>query len=472
MILKQFYLGCLAHASYLIGDEQTQTAAVVDPQRDVEQYLKEAAGRGLEIRHVFLTHFHADFVAGHLELRERTGAAIYLGARAQAEYPFTPVKDGDTVEFGSVRLRAMETPGHTPEGICLLVYDLQKDPKNPQAVLTGDTLFIGDVGRPDLMASVGVSADELAGMLYDSLQNKLLPLPDETLVYPAHGAGSRCGKHLSTDTVSTLGVQRRHNYALQPMTKQEFVKLVTANQPEAPAYFGYDAMLNRRERSTLEDSLERELRPLMLKEVLRLQTEGAQLLDVRDPADFAGGHVCGSFNIGLGGKFASWAGTMLARERPIVLIAEPGREREAAMRLGRIGFDHVAGYLKDGMAALDAAPERVSRTDRITASALAEGLASTEPPLVLDVRDEDEWNEDRIDGSVNIPVARLGERTGELPRDRSIAVHCASGYRSSIAASILEREGFARVMDLVGGIEAWSKMKPAMEHVGKSAARA
>lgn len=472
MILKQFYLGCLAHASYLIGDEETGTAAVVDPQRDVEQYLEDAADRGLQIRHVLLTHFHADFVSGHLELRERTGAVIYLGARAQAEYPFTPLQDGDTVEFGSVRLRAMETPGHTPEGICILVYDLRKDSTNPQAVLTGDTLFIGDVGRPDLMASVGVSAAELGGMLYDSLQTKLLALPDETLVYPAHGAGSRCGKHLSTDTVSTIGVQREHNYALQPMTKKEFVELVTANQPEAPAYFGYDAMLNRRERPTLDESLERELHALRLEDVLRLQREGAQLLDVRDPADYAGGHFCGSTNIGLGGKFATWAGTMLSREQPIVIIAEPGREREAAMRLGRIGFDHVAGYLKDGMGSLDTAPERVSRTDRITASALADEVASPDPPLVLDVRNEDEWKEYRIDGSVNIPVSHLRERVGELPKDRRIAVHCATGYRSSIAASVLEQQGFTRVMDLVGGIEGWKKMKPAVEQAAKAAGRA
>lgn len=472
MILKQFYLGCLAHASYLIGDEETGTAAVVDPQRDVDQYLQEARDRGLEIRHVLLTHFHADFVSGHLELRERTGAVIYLGARARAEYAFTPLKDGGTVELGSVRLRAMETPGHTPEAICILVYDLRKDRKNPQAVLTGDTLFIGDVGRPDLMASVGVSADELAGMLYESLQTKLLALPDETLVYPAHGAGSRCGKHLSTDTVSTIGVQRGHNYALQPMTKKEFVQLVTANQPEAPAYFGYDAMLNRRERPTLDESLERELHPLRLDDVLRLQREGAQLLDVRDPADYAGGHICGSTNIGLGGKFATWAGTMLSREQPIVIIAEPGREREAAMRLGRIGFDHVAGYLKDGMASLDTAPERVSRTDRITASVLADELASPDPPLVLDVRNEDEWNKDRIDGSVNIPVGHLRERIAELPKNRRIAVHCATGYRSSIAASLLEQEGITGVMDLVGGIEGWKKMKPAVERVPRPAGQA
>ncbi|MDH3604784.1 MAG: MBL fold metallo-hydrolase, partial [Candidatus Tectomicrobia bacterium] len=241
MILKQYYLGCLAHASYVIADEETQTAVVVDPQRDIDQYLQDAEQWGVQIRHVFLTHFHADFLAGHLELRDRVGAHIYLGARAKAEYDFTPVKDGDVLEFGRLRLGVFETPGHTPEGISILVYDLEKDDHNPHAVLTGDTLFIGDVGRPDLLASIGVTADELAGMLYDSLHHKLLTLPDETLVYPAHGAGSMCGKNLSTETVSPLGNQRRYNYALQPMSEAEFKRLVTADQPEAPAYFVYDA---------------------------------------------------------------------------------------------------------------------------------------------------------------------------------------------------------------------------------------
>lgn len=300
MILTQYYLGCLAHASYMIADAQTSTAVVVDPQRDIEQYLNDAAQQGWQIRYVFLTHFHADFLAGHLELRHRLGATICLGARAQADYAFQPFVDGETLDIGTVRLQILETPGHTPEGISILVYDLQKDAHNPHAVLTGDTLFIGDVGRPDLMSSIGISADELAGMLYDSLHQKLLALPDTTLVYPAHGAGSMCGKNLSTDTFSPLGVQRRYNYALQPMRKEEFIRLVTADQPEAPAYFAYDAMLNRREHQTLDQALERELTPLSLEAVLRLQNSGALLLDVRDPADFEGSHVSGSTSIGLG----------------------------------------------------------------------------------------------------------------------------------------------------------------------------
>ena len=258
MILKQFYLPCLAHASYVIGDEQTRIAAVVDPQRDIDQYLAFAAEHGLTIKHVFLTHLHADFVAGHLELRDRVGATIYLGAAAKAGYAFTPLADGDTVEFGNVRLKALETPGHTPESISILVYDLSASDAKPQAVLTGDTLFIGDVGRPDLRSALGWSANQLGGMLFDSLHNKLLPLPDESLVYPAHGAGSLCGKSLSKETVSTLGEQRRSNYALQPMSKDAFIQLVTADQPDAPAYFNYDAVLNSQERPTLDQALARD----------------------------------------------------------------------------------------------------------------------------------------------------------------------------------------------------------------------
>ena len=455
MILKQYYLGCLAHASYMIADTQTGTAVVVDPQRDIEQYLNDAAQQGWQIRYVFLTHFHADFLAGHLELRQRLGATICLGARAQADYAFQPFADGETLDIGTVRLQILETPGHTPEGISILVYDLQKDARNPHAVLTGDTLFIGDVGRPDLMSSIGISADELAGMLYDSLHQKLLALPDTTLVYPAHGAGSMCGKNLSTDTFSPLGVQRRYNYALQPMRKEEFIRLVTADQPEAPAYFAYDAMLNRREHQTLDQALQRELTPLSLDAVLRLQNSGALLLDVRDPADFEGSHVSGSTSIGLGGSYATWAGTVLQREKPIVIIAEPGRETEAALRLGRIGFDYVAGYLEGGMQALTTRPDLLRRTERITAATLAEQLAEPLPPVVLDVRTPREWAGKHIAGSLNIPLNHLTERLSDIPTDRHIVVHCASGYRSAIAVSLLEQQGITAPADLVGGFAAW-----------------
>ncbi len=452
MELKQYYLGCLAHASYLVADPVTGTAVVVDPQRDVDEYLADAERLGSRIEHVVLTHLHADFLAGHLELRDRVGARIYLGAHAEAEYAFTPLADDDAIDLGQVRLVALETPGHTPESISILVYDLTVHPQHPNALLSGDTLFIGDVGRPDLRASLGRSAEELGSLLYKSIQEKILPLPDETLVYPAHGAGSLCGKHLSTDTVSTIGIQRRYNYALQPMSRDEFIAVVTADQPDPPAYFTYDAVLNAKERPTLDETLAEELTPVPLDDVLALAAAGAHLLDTRASADFAGAHLRGSMNIGLDGSYATWAGTLLDHERPIVLIVEPGREKESAVRLARIGFDNVAGYLAGGMLALESRPELVERVERTTAATLAEQLADAEPPFVLDVRTEDEHEALAVDGSVNIPLSRLPERLDELPHDREIVVHCASGYRSSIAASLMIRAGFTQVTDLVGGL--------------------
>lgn len=459
MFLKQYYLGCLAHASYLIADEQTGVVAVVDPQRDIDQYLQDAKEHGWSIRYVFLTHFHADFLAGHIELRDRVGAKIYLGAKAQAEYAFTPVKEGDVIEFGRVRLSVLETPGHTPEGISILVYDLAKSETQPHAVLTGDTLFIGDVGRPDLLASVGVTSDELADMLYGSI-HKLTQLPDETLVYPAHGAGSLCGKSLSKETVSTIGEQKRYNYALQPMSKAEFVKLVQVEQPAAPEYFVYDAIKNRQERVSLEQSMQHSLRPLALDDVLRLQNQGAQVVDVREAADFAGGHLRGALNVGLQGKYATWAGSLLDHERPIVVIAEEGNEEEAVMRLGRIGFDNVAGYLRHGMAALELRPDLVQTVERVTAAALDELLRGDEPPVVLDVRSEQERkSKGFIAGSLSIPLNELKERIDEVPADWRVAVHCEGGYRSSIACSLLQQHGYDNLLDLVGGFKAWDASK-------------
>jgi hydroxyacylglutathione hydrolase len=455
VILKQYYLGCLAHASYLIGDEASSTAIIVDPQRDIQQYLDDAGKLGLRIRHVFLTHFHADFIAGHLELRDRCGATIHLGSKAQAEYAFVAMGDGATLDFPGLRLQVLETPGHTIESISILVFDLSKDSAKPYAVLTGDTLFIGDVGRPDLRASLGWTANDLGAHLYDSLHHKLLPLPDETLVYPAHGAGSLCGKKLSSDTVSSLGDQRRLNYALQPMSKEEFIRLVTADQPDAPAYFTFDAILNTRERATLDKNLEQALQPLDLDDLLRMGDAGAQILDVRDAAEYAKGHVAGSLNIGLGGQYATWAGTLLDRAKPIVIIAEPGREGEAALRLGRIGFDHVRGYLRSGMEALATRPDLVWPTERLGAPLVAEELAAAERPLVLDIRNPREWAAKHIEGSVNVPLNHLQERIAEIPRDRRIAIHCAGGYRSSIAASILHQYGITNLVELAGGLAAW-----------------
>jgi glyoxylase-like metal-dependent hydrolase (beta-lactamase superfamily II)/rhodanese-related sulfurtransferase len=474
MIFKQYYLGCLAHASYLVADEGSQVAAVVDPQRDVDQYLEDAAQHGVEIRHVLLTHQHADFIAGHLELRDRVGATIHLGARAKAEYRFTPMKDGDTVRLGAdVTLQVLETAGHTPESISILVFDAQagrgarKDPE-PWAVLTGDTLFVNDVGRPDLRAALGWAPQDLAAMLYDSLHGKLLSLPGATRVYPAHGAGSLCGKALGPENSSTMEIQRRVNYALQPMSKDEFVRMVMADQPEAPPYFTYDAVLNTKDRLTLDKTLEKSLKPFTLEAVLQVQEEGGQLLDVRAPASFEAGHLAGSLNISLEGQYATWAGTLLDHERPIVVIADPGREYEAVMRLGRIGFDSVVGYLAGGMQTVTARPELAVRTEGISPEALAKELTQAPSPFLLDVRAVREWKQGAIEGNVNIPLNHLAERIAEVPRGRRIVVYCAGGYRSSAGASLLKQYGFDDVAHLSGGIRAWwaAQTAPQMSPVG------
>ena len=364
-----------------------------------------------------------------------------------------------------MRLQALETPGHTAESISLTVFDLDRSASEPQAVLTGDTLFVGDVGRPDLRVALGWSASDLGGLLYDSVHSKLMALPDHVSVYPAHGAGSLCGKALGKETSSTIGEQRRSNYALQPMSKTAFVELVTADQPDAPSYFTYDAVLNTKERPTLAETLER-LSPLTLDQVLALQTVGAQILDTREASAFAAAHLTGSVNIGLGGQYATWAGTILSREHPIVIVADPGHEHEAATRLGRIGFDHVVGYLAEGMRSLEARPDLTTATERLSAPVAAERAASrpqTKAPLLVDVRTPRERQQKRIAGSVHLPLNHLAERRAELPSDRPLVVYCAGGYRSSIAASLLQHHGFADVSEIAGGITAWESAKLPVE---------
>jgi len=458
MILKQFYLGCLSQASYLIADGPGGDAALVDPRRDVDVYLEEARQLGVTIRHVLLTHFHADFVSGHLELRKATGADIRMGAKAKPEYAFLPMQDGEVLELGAIRIKTLETPGHTPESVCYAVYEGDPAHTAPHAILTGDTLFIGDVGRPDLMASSGVSAETLAGKLYDSLRNKIMTLPDSVIIYPGHGAGSMCGKNLSSETSSPLGVQRKLNPMLRSdLGREEFIRIVAADQPSAPAYFGYDAWYNRQEHVTLDENLSRVLVPLAMADVLRLEGERAQLLDVRDPFAFAKRHVRNSINIGLEGTFATWAGTLLDRERPLILLAAPGQEREAAMRLGRIGFDRILGYLKGGPDGEDVPAELLRSADRVNAIELKERLAGANPPLVLDVRNARERETKHIPSTLHIPLADLATRFAEVPKGQEIVVQCAGGYRSSMAASMLRAQGYAGVEDLIGGIGAWEK---------------
>ena len=458
MILKQFYLGCLSQASYLIADGPGGDAALVDPRRDVDVYLEEARQLGVTIRHVLLTHFHADFVSGHLELRKATGADIRMGAKAKPEYAFLPMQDGEVLELGAIRIKTLETPGHTPESVCYAVYEGDPAHTAPHAILTGDTLFIGDVGRPDLMASSGVSAETLAGKLYDSLRNKIMTLPDSIIIYPGHGAGSMCGKNLSSETSSPLGVQRKLNPMLRSdLGREEFIRIVTADQPSVPAYFGYDAWYNRQEHVTLDENLSRVLVPLAMADVLRLEGERAQLLDVRDPFAFAKRHVRNSINIGLEGTFATWAGTLLDRERPLILLAVPGQEREAAMRLGRIGFDRILGYLKGGPDGEDVPAELLRSADRVNAIELKERLGGVNPPLVLDVRNTRERETKHIPSTLHIPLADLATHFAEVPKGKEIVVQCAGGYRSSMAASMLRAQGYASVEDLIGGIGAWEK---------------
>jgi glyoxylase-like metal-dependent hydrolase (beta-lactamase superfamily II)/rhodanese-related sulfurtransferase len=455
MIFKQYYLQSLSHASYLLGDEERHVAAIVDPQRDVDHYLLDLDHHHLTLQYIILTHVHADFVAGHIELRRATGAGIYLGARATAHFPFHPMPHNYEIEFGSTRLNILETPGHTPESISIVVYDQNEDSDGPKAILTGDTLFVGDVRRPDLLASFGADSQTLAGQLYDSLHHHLLSFPPQTRIFPAHGAGSLCGKHLSSQLSSTLEHEQRTNDALKPMSKQAFIDLVTADQLEAPAYFSHVAFLNCQDRPILDEVLAQSCQPLTLDQVLHEKSACTQILDVRALGDFAMGHLCESLNIGLSGKFETWAGSLLDWEIPIVIIAEPGQEREAMIRLARVGLDQIKGFLNLGMQALASTPELIRHMDRLTVIELREQLAGADRPYLVDVRSPQEWKARHIDESLNIPLQYLTTRLSEISVDHPIVVYCSSGYRSSIAASLLEHQHFSNIIEFAGGFEAW-----------------
>lgn len=457
MIFEQYFLSCLSHASYLVGDEASGLAVVVDPQRDISGYLEDAERHRLRISRVIETHFHADFLSGHLELAAATGAEICYGRGATAEFPIRLLDDGERIALGEVVLEIRATPGHTVESVSIVVYEHEKD-ETPFGVLTGDTLFIGDVGRPDLLSSEGMAAGELASMLYDSIHGRLLSLPDATRVYPAHGAGSSCGKNLSSETWSTIGEQRRSNYALRIGSKEEFVAAVTAGQPTAPPYFPYDARLNRERRELLDDHAAPA--SLTLEQLLSAQEGGAVVLDTRDPSSFAGGHFAGALNVGLGGRFAEFAGDVLAPGDEIVIVCDPGHATEARVRLGRIGFDHVAGYLAgDVEAALERAPGGKRQGRLVSARELVRALSETgrTPFAIVDVRNPPEVETGRIPGSRNIPLAELVGRLGEIAFGRPVLVHCASGYRSSIAASVIRRAGHGDVSDLAGGYQAFER---------------
>ena len=490
MYFKQFYLGCLAHASYLIGSEGE--AVVVDPQRDVDQYLAEAEAQGLQIKYVIETHLHADFVSGHRELASRTGAEIVFGKEAGATFPHRAVSDGDEIKIGKVVLRIMETPGHTPESISVVVTDTERGEQGkrgtgngedeagrdvdlsadgclpgqmqPQKILTGDTLFVGDVGRPDLAGGKGYTPAMMAAMMYDTLREKILKLPDGTEVYPAHGAGSMCGRNMSQETSSTIGEQRRSNYALQPMSKDEFVRMMTVDLPEAPAYFPRDAEINRTGAPSLADVTQPEA--LTAEHVKRLAgaaketAAGLQILDVRGAADFGAGHLPGAINIGLSGQFAIWAGTLLAMDRPIVIVADSEEQAaEAVVRLARVGIESVKGYLAGGVAAWSEAGFELDSVPQITVYELNELIMKEAPLQIVDVRRPPEFDSGHVPQAQAAPLLSLRENVENLAREldpsKPTAVICAGGYRSSAASGILARHGFSNLLNVTGGTSAW-----------------
>lgn len=450
MYFEQFYLGCLAHASYLLASEGE--AVVVDPQRDVDLYLRAAEEHGVKIRHIFETHLHADFVSGHQELAARTGAKIYMGAKAGAQFPHVDVSDGFELRFGKTQIKVLETPGHTPESICLVITDEEKSTQ-PWAVLTGDTLFLGDVGRPDLSKSH--TPAELAGMLYGSLHEKLLTLADDVLVYPAHGAGSLCGRNMRAERSSTIGTERLTNYALQIKSRDEFVRQLTSNLPARPDYFQQDAQINREGAASLSELPPPEA--LSASQVKSLLDEGAIALDVRSGDQFAAGHVPGSVNIALSGQFASWAGTLLGLSSRPVLIAESAEQMsEARMRLSRVGIENVRGYLEGGIAGWQRAGFPLAETLQMTVQELHTRLGSGRLE-VLDVRREPEWQAGHIEDAVWWPLDHFKVSPPEIAREGMVAVHCKSGYRSMIACSLLQRAGFSRVINVTGGFDAWQQ---------------
>jgi glyoxylase-like metal-dependent hydrolase (beta-lactamase superfamily II)/rhodanese-related sulfurtransferase len=452
MHFEQFYLGCLAHASYLLASDGD--AVVVDPQRDVEIYLQAAEANHLSIRHIVETHLHADFISGHRELASRTGARIYIGAQAHATFPHVALCDGFQLQVGKMRITALETPGHTPESICLVITDEEKS-SGPWAILTGDTLFLGDVGRPDL--SKKFSSAQLAGMLYDSLHAKILTLPDDVLVYPAHGAGSLCGRNMRAERVSTIGTERLTNYALQIKNRNEFVKQLTSNLPTRPEYFAQDAEINRTGASALSDLPP--IPPIEAAELQSLLAEGGIALDVRPGEQFAAGHVPGSMNVALSGQFASWAGALLGlAARPVLIAESQDAVSEARMRLARIGLEDARGYLSGGVEAWSEAGFPLAALQQITADVLSERLRGG-AVQVLDVRREPEWEAGHIEGAVWWPLDNFKVAPPEIDRDAPIAVHCKGGYRSMIACSLMQRAGFRNVINLTGGFDAWQNTK-------------
>ena len=452
MYLQQIYTGCLSEASYFL--ESGGQAAVIDPIRDTDAYLQMAKERNANIKYIFETHFHADFVSGHLELAKQTGATIIYGPDTKASFQFHLAKEGEEFKIGEVTLEVIHTPGHTLESTCYLLKD---ETKKPHAIFTGDTLFVGDVGRPDL-SSGNLSKEELAAILYDSIQNRLMPLPDDLIVYPAHGPGSSCGKNLGPETQSTLGAEKKSNYAMLPQTKAEFIKSVTKDLGDPPPYFPINARINKEGYPDLTQVKSRGLQALSLKEFKTQLEKDAVILDTRDPQDFSDGFIPGAVFIGLDGRFAEWAGNLLPFDKPILLVSDKGREEEAVVRLARVGFGNVAGFLKGGLETWKKAGEKTDLIINVEADELAMDIPFDDRLVVLDVRRFNEYAEGHVKGAVNLPLAEMADvaQIAQLEDDQNIYIQCEAGYRSIIAASLLKRQGYHNLRNVLGG---WDKIK-------------
>lgn len=453
MFIKQLYTGCLSEAAYYI--ESKGEAAIIDPLRDIAAYLELAKERNATIKYIFETHFHADFVSGHLDLQKATGAPIVYGPSTETNFPIHLAKDGEEFELGDLTIGVIHTPGHTLESTCYLLRD---ENKAPYALFTGDTLFVGDVGRPDL-SSGNLSKEELASMLFDSLQQKVATLPDSVIVYPAHGAGSSCGKNLGPETHSTIGEQKQTNYALQPQSREDFIKAVTDGLGLPPQYFPINARINKEGYESLEGIMQQGLTPLTVADFKALaQNEDVIVLDTRNAAAFTEQFVPGSIFIGLEGRFAEWAGSLLPFDKPIILVTQAGQEEESVVRLARVGFSQMKGYLQGGVEAWKAAGEQIDLIIDVEADELAMDLPFDNNLVVVDVRRETEFADGHVAGAVNIPLNEMTDpgTMANITETQNLYVHCAGGYRSVIAASMLKRQGIHNLHNVLGG---WNAIK-------------
>ena len=447
MHIQQIYTGCLSEAAYFI--ESNGVAAVVDPLRDIDEYIQLAKEKNAVIKYIFETHFHADFVSGHLDLSKQTGATIVYGPQTETNFPVHVAKDGEIFSIGDISIEAIHTPGHTIESTCYL---LKNENQKPHCIFTGDTLFVGDVGRPDL-SSGNMTTEELASIMYDTLNNKILPLPDDLIVYPAHGAGSSCGKNLGTETFTTIGEQKQSNYALQQQSREEFIKAVTSDLNEAPVYFAINAKINKEGYDSLEAIKTKGMHALSISDFKKKIEEDVVVLDTRSAAVFTEGFVPGSMFIGLEGRFAEWAGTLISFEQRIILVTEEGMEEETLVRLARVGFDKMEGYLKGGFEAWKKAGENIDLVIEVEPDELAMDIKHDPKLIVVDVRRETEFGEGHIKNAINLPLSEMTDvaQIATLDDDQNLYVHCAGGYRSVIASSLIKRQGYHNLRNVVGG---------------------